>query len=329
MESRALLVALIGSCVALSFLFSGMEAGVFALSRLRIRQQRRAGRRRAQLLHGYLEHPENFLWTILIGNTLANFLALSLIIMNLEEALGKGPWLFLFALLVLAYCFYVFCDLLPKMLFRLYPTRLCLALAVPFRFIHLGLSPLVAMVTWFSDGLVRWTGGRRYRGALFGNRSELRLAMQESAQSLTSEERVLVNRVLDLQNLTVSQITVPLSRVVSVTTQTPGREILDLCRQHQVSRMPVWEVKGEVRRVVGLVALDGFLYAPGFDPEKPASAYLKPALYLRENMRLEDALRRLQRGSERLAIVVGRDQQTLGIVSLQDILKSIFGDVSL
>jgi len=72
--SNAVLIALvIGVSLILSFLFSGMEAGVLALNRLRIRQLMRSGNRRAQALHNYLERPENFLWTILIGNTLAKF----------------------------------------------------------------------------------------------------------------------------------------------------------------------------------------------------------------------------------------------------------------
>jgi CBS domain containing-hemolysin-like protein len=256
-------------------------------------------------------------------------LALSTILIDLHETLGHRPGLFLLTFLAWAFFFYAFCDLLPKMLFHMFPTRLCLALAVPFRFIHLGLSPLVSLVTWFSNLLLRRTGGRRYEGHLFGNRSELRLVMQESAHSLTSEERAMVNRVLDLQNLTVSKITVPLARVVGVTTLTPVREILDLCRQQNVSRLPVWEQKGNARRIVGLVTLDSLLYASELEEAKPASAFLKPALYLREDVRLEEALRRMQRGGQRLAIVLGRDQQELGIASLQDILKSIFGEVNL
>ena len=68
------------TCLALSFLLSGMEAGVFALSRLRVRQQMRAGRSSAAVLHNLLEHPENFLWTILVGNTLVNFILLGWVI---------------------------------------------------------------------------------------------------------------------------------------------------------------------------------------------------------------------------------------------------------
>ena len=65
------------------------------------------------------------------------------------------------------------------------------------------------------------------------------------------------------------------------------------------------------------------------DAGKTAGDYIKPALYLNDEMRLEEALRRMQRSGQRLAIVLGRDQRELGIVSLQDILKFIFGEVSL
>src|SRR2546425_13323225 len=78
-------------CLALSFLLSGMEAGVFALSRLRVRQQMRAGRRSAKLLLGFLENPENFLWTILVGNTLVNFAILGWVVTSLHGQFG-GRW---------------------------------------------------------------------------------------------------------------------------------------------------------------------------------------------------------------------------------------------
>src|SRR6476646_9347353 len=78
---------LFAACLVLSFVLSGMEAGVFALSRLRIRQLMRAGKRSAQVLHNYLEHPENFLWTILVGNTVANFIIFGWMIVIFHQAL--------------------------------------------------------------------------------------------------------------------------------------------------------------------------------------------------------------------------------------------------
>src|SRR6266511_969982 len=88
MQANLLTILFIAACLALSFILSGMEAGVFALSRLRIRQQMRAGRPSARVLHGFLENPENFLWTIVVGNTLANFVILGWLFAILHAHLG-------------------------------------------------------------------------------------------------------------------------------------------------------------------------------------------------------------------------------------------------
>jgi CBS domain containing-hemolysin-like protein len=317
------------ACLALSFVLSGMEAGVFALSRLRIRQQMRAGQASAKVLHDYLENPENFLWTILVGNTVANFLILGWLVVILHRALGDYRVWFVVIFSVVVFLFYALFDLLPKMLFRMYPNRLCVSLARPFRFIHLVLRPLVALVETFSSALLWWRGGKVFTGHLFGNREELRLVMQESAQAFTSEERTMINRVLDLQTLTVRQAMKPLEQAVAMTAQTPVSAALALCRERHLTRLPVWEKRDGQPRIVGLLGLNTLLYQPAVDPNKPVGEYVKPALYLDEDLRLEDALRRLQRSGQRLAIVLGRDRREIGILGLQDVLKVIFGEVSL
>ena len=78
-----------------------------------------------------------------------------------------------------------------------------------------------------------------------------------------------------------------------------------------------------------MLALSTLLYQPALDASKPVGEYVKPALFLDEDLRLEVALRRLQRSGQRLAIVLSRDRREIGILSLQDVLKVIFGEVSL
>ncbi len=329
MENTWAIVLVIALSLALSFFLSGMEAGVFALSRLRIRQLMRAGKPRAKVLHGYLEEPESFLWTIFVGNTLANFVAVTLAVFVLFQRFGGRPALFWVIFWLGGFVFYAFCELLPKMLFRTFPNRLCLALVGPFRLVHATLAPLVSFLSRFSHRLLRWSGGRTFIGHLFGNREELRLVMQESAQGFTSEERAMINRVLDLQHLTVGQIATSLEKAVTATTRTPMEEVLRLCRERNLTRLPVWQDEGNRRRIVGVVSLKTLLYRSDLDVKRTAADYVKPALYLSEEMRLEEALRRMQRSGQRLGIVLGRDQREVGIVSLQDILKFIFGEVSL
>jgi CBS domain containing-hemolysin-like protein len=243
--------------------------------------------------------------------------------------LGDHPAWFVVVFSVAVFLFYAFFDLLPKMLFRIYPNRFCIRLARPFRVIRLLLSPLVALVESFSAVLLWWRGGKAFTGHLFGNREELRLVMQESAQGFTSEERTMINHVLDLQTLTVRQAMKPLEQTVAVTAQTPVGAALALCQERQLTRLPVWETRDGQPRIIGLLALKTLLFQPALDTSKPVGDYLKPALYLDEDLRLEVALRRLQRSGQRLAIVLGRDRREIGILSLQDVLRVIFGEVSL
>jgi putative hemolysin len=299
------------------------------LSRLRVRQQARSGRRSAQVLFGFLENPENFLWTILVGNTVANLCILGWLVALLHRTLRAQPVWLAVILFFAVFLFYSLFDLLPKMLFRTYPNRLCLLLARPFRIIHLALRPLVALVEWCSGLLLRWRGGKVFSGHLFGNREELRSLMQESAQAFTSEERAMIGRVLDLQSLTVRQVMTPLAQVTTLTASSPVSLALDLCRQRKLTRMPVWEKLNGGQRIAGLVTLNTLLYRPALDLNEPASAHLKPALFVEEDLRLEVALRRMQRSGQRLAIVLGRDRREIGIITLQDALKVIFGEVTL
>ncbi len=316
-------------CLMLSFLLSGMEAGVFALNRLRIRQMARAGRPSAKLLHGFLENPERFMWTILVGNTLANFLILGWIFTKLYEWLpGRGVWL-VAIFTVIVFLFYALFDLLPKMVFRVHPNQFCLSVASVFRLVHLTLRPLVALVERISVMVLHWTGGRAFTGRLFGNREEMRAVMQESEQALTSDERAMINRVLDLQNFTVRQITTPLAQMVTVEMETPLSEALRLARERKFSRLPVWETRDGHRRIAGLLMLGPLLFRDHLDMQKPAAAHMTPALFLEEDTRLEIALRRMQRVGERLAFVLARDGHESGVVTLEDILKVMFGEVKL
>jgi putative hemolysin len=230
MNFTALIWFMFVLCLGASFLLSGMEAGVFALNRLRVRRLARAGQRPAQLLNGFLEKPERFLWTILVGNTLANFLIFGWLLAELHEWF-LGQRLLIAGLFIAAvFIFYAFLDLLPKMLFRAHPNSLCLSSARIFRVINFVLQPLVLMVEDISKGLLRLTGGRVFTVRLFGNREELRAVMQESGRTLTDDERAMVNRILDLQNFTVGQIAKPFAEISTVESTTPLRDALAIAR---------------------------------------------------------------------------------------------------
>jgi CBS domain containing-hemolysin-like protein len=320
-----LLAALL--CVALSFLFSGMETGVLALNRFRIRQLMRGGDRRAAVLHGFMQNPEDFLWTILVGNTVVNFFLFSLGVLQLRHAFAHRPVTEATLFMAGVFVFYIVCELAPKTLFQRYPNRLSLAWAAPFQLIRRLLAPLVACVAWFSRGLLHWTGGQAHTGRLFGSREELRFVMQDAAPNLTTEERAMINRVLDLPNMRVRHIMVPLPNAVTLLTDQPMSEAFALCRRRNLTRVPALDSK--TRRVTGLVNLEHLLFSKEVDPAKPVRDYLQPAFYLPEDLHLEEALRRMQHSGWRLAVVLGRDNRETGVITLHDVLKVIFGEVNL
>src|SRR5262249_33371461 len=146
--------------------------------------------------------------------------------------------------------------------------------------------PLVAVVEWFSERLLRWRGGNVFTGHLFGNREELRIVMQESAQGFTSDERLMINRVLDLQTLTVRQAMKPLEDAFTVSAQTTLGNVFTLVRERKVTRVPVWEQRDGTKRIVGLLQVDSLLFQAALDTSRPAGENVKPALYLEEDLRL-------------------------------------------
>jgi CBS domain containing-hemolysin-like protein len=329
METKLIIALGLAGCLALSFGLSGMEAGVLALSRLRIRQQMRAGQPSAKVLHQFLENPENFLWTIVVGNTLVNFMVLGWFFSTLYEQISLHSGWFGLWFVVVGLVFYTFFDLLPKMLFRAYPNRLCLALARPFRVLHIGLRPLVDVAEWGARMLLRWSGGKMYAGHLFGNREELRLVTQDSEQVFSSEERAMINRVLDLENLTVRQIAKPLTGATTIAIDASVADALKLFRESGLTRLPVWQQRGEGRRIAGMVSAESLIFDEQLDPARKISEVITPAVFMDEDLRLDVALERLQRGGQRLAVVLGRNGWEVGIVSLADMLKTIFGEVKL
>ncbi len=320
------ILVLVGASL-LSFFMSGMEAGLLAASRIRIRHWVRKGKPRARLLQDFMEKPEDSLWTILVGNTVAMFTFVSLVVWQVLISFPHRPWLGLGVFLTALLLYYSWGDLLPKMLFRTYPNRLCLSLVRLFQIVHSTFRPVVWLVSSVAGWFLRGAQGSTAR--LIGNREELRLIIQESERVLTGEERRMINRVLDLPGLRVGQLATPMSQVVAVDVDTPMAEVLRLCREKGLTRLAVWRKgDGKNRRVAGIVSLKRLLYQGDADGARPAGDFLQPALYLSEEMNLEMALKRMQRSGQRLGVVLGSGQREVGLVSLHDFLQFIFGELT-
>jgi putative hemolysin len=325
---NTLVLILLPLCLAISFLCAGMEAGVFALGRWRIRQQAREGLRRAKVLMGYLDKPENFLWTILVANTLAVFGSIALIVFELFELLRGHPFYSALAFIGALILFYAICDLFPKVLFRMFPNRCCMIAAIPFQLIHFFMTPLASLIQRFSNLFLRMTGGQAYTGKIFSSRKELRMAMQQSTEGLTTEERGMITRVLDLQQTSVAQLMLPFWRLPDLHAQLTGNELLHAARETNRNHLPVWEDTSR-RRIAGVVDFRAILYGAEAERARPLRERMTPALYISDHVGVEEALRRLQRSGQPMAIVLDATRREIGVISFEEILRSIFGEVKI
>lgn len=314
-------------CLGFSFVLSGMEAGVFALNRVRLRQQVRSGQKPAMRLMKLLRTQEQFLWTLFIGNTLVNFFILAWVLYVLDSLLRQWPVALWATFAVVVFDFYTVFDLLPKMVARMAPNRFCTLLAGPLRWVDIGLRPLVKCVEWGAHLLVGWRHESALSGQLFGNREELRVVMQESAVGFTSDERLLINRVMDLHSVTARQMMKPMQLAVTVNMDTPLSEVFSLAQERGISRFPVWDMRDEKRSIAGMLDLDTVVYRDDLEPAASIARFVKPAVFVDENLPVEKALRRMRRNGQSLVMVVGRNQRELGLLAMQDVLNRVFGEV--
>lgn len=351
------IVFFVGICV--SFLLSGIEAGLFQLNRLRLRNMVRRGDKRATTLMQYLEQPERFLWTILVGNIIANVTVVTMAAIFIKKLINNTA-VFWFVFLIFVFAFYVVCDLIPKILFRTYSTPLCLSLVFPFRFIYTILSPIVFVINQVAKNVIKLTGGKAYTGKIFVSREEVRYFMREASDGLSKEELTMIDRVLDIKKITVKHLTIPFHEVTTVDLRAPIQIALDLFNKTGFSHLPVIQKKNGNIAVAGIISLRDVIYsvdAPlacsGKEPShqisenkssndfkeldnlesipavKTIAHYLKPALFIHEDIKLEEALRKLQRSGRKLAIVLDSEHREIGIITLNDILGFMFGEVEL
>ena len=249
-----------------------METGVLALNRFRIRQRMRAGDRRAAVLHGFLENPENFLWTILVGNTVVNFVIFSLGV-DADCAPGSGTGRSSGGRRVHRGRFYILHRLrtgCPRRFSSAIPTASRSPWPRPSGSFTGLLVALVAVVAWFSRGLLHWTGGKAFTGRLFGSRDELRFVMQESAPTSPPRRKTMINRVLDLPNLRVRHVMVPMATATTVTPVAPMSEVLALCRERNLTRVP-GAGRQNPAQIAGVVNLERLLYSGRLDPAEPGA----------------------------------------------------------
>jgi putative hemolysin len=303
------------ACWVVSFLFSGIEAGLLAVDPVRLRAQAKAGQPAALRLERLLKHPERLLVTVLLITNMADILALLLLTHQFVQAFGYAGF---FLALLVALPIYVFVlGVLPKSLFRRFPFRALASLGRLLQIVSTVLWPVLELGKHIGQLFLPAKKEKRVR--LFAAREELKQITAESEKegSLTATERVMIHNVVDFTTVKASDVMVPLAKMVTIEPDAPIEKVLQLSESTQIDRVPVISEKGEA---LGLVNVPDIL----FDHEQgPIGKYIRRIVTAREDEPAYRLIQRLRAARLGLAAVVNAQTKLTGIVTSEDLIKRL------
>jgi putative hemolysin len=317
------LVVVLIACVMAQAFFASAEVALGACDRQALRARAAAGGGAAARIEQLLSIPRVTLATTLVGTNLATLIAVIVVAMHLGMT-GSSPW---WALLVVPPLLVVG-QLVPKAIVATHADRLVDVLARPLRFASLVLRPIVAVVGGYAGLLTSVTKTQRDRA--FVTRDELELLIESEPQTdkpeISAEEREMIANVFELSEYKVGELMVPLSEVTALPEDVSvGEAALEIAdKQH--SRMPIY--RSRIDDVVGIVHVFDILQAAtGKIAAKTVADLAHPPLYVPETMKASDLLVQLQTEHQHLAIVVDEYGGATGIVTIEDLLEIIVGDI--
>jgi CBS domain containing-hemolysin-like protein len=310
-------------CLLATMFFSAVEMAFIAANRLKIRHLAEDGHRTAAQYLQSFRHPERVLSTAMMGVTIAHIVASSVMTWGLLPALGNlAP---LAVTLGLTPIMLVLGEIMPKVVAREWATELILRLYRPLRFTAMLLAPFVTISNRIVAAVLRLFGGGPADTRQFVSREELKALLQVTPgeADVTSQEAEMIDKIFDLGDTVVREVMVPLVDVGMLPATASPHDAITLIQQRGYSRIPIYRERET--NVVGVVtAMD--LLSRG----ATASALdelMRPPYYVPGTKRIDDLLGEMRRTRTHLVIVVDEYGSSAGIITLEDILEQIVGEI--
>ena len=327
--SLILQLALVLVLVVVNAAFSGSELALLSLREgqlSRLEQRGRTGRVLARLAR----EPNQFLATIQIGITLAGFLASAFAAVSLAKPLedrlaflggAAGAVSVVIVTLLLTYVTLVLGELAPKRVAMQRAEPWALFMARPLAALSTATRPAVWLLAKSTDVVVRLFGIDPSEARQPVTEEELR-DLVESHESITDEQRQILSGAFEIAGRTVEEVQTPRRDVVTIDGTTPAHRALQILVGAGRSRAPV--VEGDLDRTIGVVHLRDLATAAD---EAPSAGLARPAVVVPETLGVLDALKRLRAERAHLALVVDEYGSVAGIVTLEDLLEEIVGEI--
>ena len=319
-------------CFFISALASATETALISVGRLRVRFLAEQGSKAAGILQKLRADPNRYLSTVLFTNTLALIVAsttTTLLSDSLFQAWGVPDewqlWLVLVVSFVLSVILLIAAEVTPKTLAIRYAERVALAAAGPVDRLASALGPILWAVTLISRAL---TGGRAARAPFLTEEELLTLLhVSEEAGVIEEQEHQMIHGIIEIGDKTVREIMVPRTDIVAIEKNASLKEIVKVFKEHRHTRVPVYE--GDLDHIVGLLHTKDLLLfytlssAQKFDIDK----ILRPIKFTPEQKKVDELLHEMRMEKVHMMIVVDEYGGTAGLVSLEDLLEEIVGEI--
>jgi putative hemolysin len=312
--------------VGVAAFFAASEAAIVSINRIRARALAEKNIRGSDRLQKLLENRNRTLTTVLIGATFvllaADSVATALFIhLNIPHA---AVW----STIVMTVVILVFGEILPKTIAVGSGDRTALFLAPALNFVTRALSPLTWLFLWVTDGLIRVFGGRPHVGP-YVTEDDIKTMVNVGVEQnvLEEQERELIHSIIEFGDTIVREVMTPRTDMVTVSVTSSPRRALDLVIAEGYSKLPVWEET--VDNVIGVVHDRELLIAlsNGTIASTSLRSLMRPVTLVPENKRISELLREMQRGKYSLAIVIDEYGGTAGLVTMEDLLEEIVGEI--
>ena len=302
-----------------------VEASAGLISRQRFRQAA-SGANRERSVQTLLDPRRSLVSALQLVQAITIGLAASLITYVITRENGHGP--VVIAVLVTGVIFLFFGQAVPRALARTKPSATAGVLLTLCRFVATLVRPLAALSDAAADFLTKLFGGEHPDTVPAGSEDELLIITRDDDDDgvIEPEERKMIDNVLRLEETTARDIMVPRVDIVAVAEDASSQDIVDLMTEKGHSRLPVF--RESIDEIIGILyAKDLLPFVIGSTRTLPIMRLLRPVYVVPESKRLDDLLGELRRNRVHIAVVADEYGGTAGLVTIEDILEEIVGEI--
>ncbi len=327
-EIDALQVLVVALCVVGSMFFSGSETAITSLDIRRARRVVEDGGRRGRLMAFWVNQPVRVLSTILVGNNITNTLMSALITAIAIRHLQGGPYgdyAVAGAVIFTTILLLIFGEITPKAIGRAYNEQVSLPALGVLSVLSQLMAPALWLLTRITNFVLkRFTGGGNLSLSSPVTSDEIGYLVKvgRSQGSINADQAALLRRIVSFEDKIVRDIMVPVDQVTAVDLEWEVRQVREVAIRSGHSRLPVYQ--SNIDSVRGILHIKQLV---GLADDESIERILRPPVFVSESQRLHDVLRRFKEQRVHLGIVVDDAGDTVGVITLEDVLEQIVGQI--